>query len=186
MDLRLMQMSIYSKKVFLVFCILFFVPEFSVRADAPDPVRSKNGMVVSASNLASKVGLQVLKAGGNAVDAAVATGFALAVTYPSAGNIGGGGFMNIRMADGRIAVIDYREVAPLAATRDMYLGPDGKLTNKSTLGYLASGVPGSVAGLAEALKKYGSLPLAKVMAPAIRLAEEGFVVDSALSRRGAR
>ncbi|HLA90085.1 MAG TPA: gamma-glutamyltransferase [Gemmatimonadaceae bacterium] len=146
---------------------------------------AEHAMVVSNSKLASEAGVEILKAGGNAVDAAVATGFALAVTYPSAGNIGGGGFMNIRMADGRIAVIDYREVAPLAATRDMYLGPDGKLTNKSTLGYLASGVPGSVAGLAEALKKYGSLPLAKVMAPAIRLAEEGFVVDSAFSRGGA-
>src|SRR3972149_7917177 len=125
MDLRLMQMSIYSKKVFLVFCILFFVPEFSVRADAPDPVRSKNGMVVSASNLASKVGLQVLKKGGNAVDAAVAVGFALAVTYPSAGNIGGGGFMVIHLADGRNTTIDFREKAPIFSHRDMYLNKAG-------------------------------------------------------------
>ena len=102
-------------------------------------------MVVSNSKLASEAGVEILKAGGNAVDAAVATGFALAVTYPTAGNIGGGGFMNIRMADGRAAAIDYREVAPKAATHNMYVS-NGKLTNKSTLGYLASGVPGSVAG----------------------------------------
>src|SRR3989339_1781829 len=125
MDLRLMQMSIYSKKVFLVFCILFFVPEFSVRADAPDPVRRKNGMVVSASNLASKVGIEILKKGGNAVDAAVAVGFALAVTYPAAGNIGGGGFMVIHLQDGTNTTIDYREKAPQSANKDMYLDKSG-------------------------------------------------------------
>jgi gamma-glutamyltranspeptidase/glutathione hydrolase len=108
------------------------------------------------------------------VDAAVATGFALAVTYPTAGNIGGGGFMTIRMSDGRVMALDYREVAPLAATHDMYV-ENGKLTDKSRIGYLASGVPGSVAGMAEALRKYGTMPLAKVMAPAIRLANEGFL-----------
>ena len=139
-------------------------------------------MVVSNSRLASEAGIEILKAGGNAVDAAVATGFAMAVTYPSAGNIGGGGFMNIRMADGRSAAIDYREVAPLAATRDMYLDASGKLTNKSVVGPLAVGVPGAVAGMNEALSKYGSMTLAQVMAPAIRLAEQGFVADSAFSR----
>lgn len=142
-------------------------------------------MVVSMSRAASEAGVEILKAGGNAVDAAVATGFALAVTYPSAGNLGGGGFMTIRLKDGRTATLDYRETAPAAATRNMYLDADGKLTNKSTVGYLASGVPGSVAGLAEALSKYGSMSLAKVMAPAIRLASEGFMVDSTMSRGGA-
>jgi gamma-glutamyltranspeptidase/glutathione hydrolase len=141
-----------------------------------------NDMVVSNSQLASEAGNEILKQGGNAVDAAVATGFALAVTYPFAGNIGGGGFMNIRMADGRAAALDYREVAPLASTRDMYIDANGKLTNKSTLGHLASGVPGAVAGMSEALKKYGTMPLAAVMAPAIRLAEQGFVVDTQFSR----
>jgi gamma-glutamyltranspeptidase/glutathione hydrolase len=142
----------------------------------------EHAMVVSNSRIASEAGVEILKQGGNAVDAAVATGFALAVAYPFAGNLGGGGFMNIRMADGRSAAIDYREVAPLAATRNMYVGADGKLTNKSIIGYLASGVPGAVAGLTGALSKYGTMPLARVMAPAIRLAREGFVVDSAFSR----
>lgn len=137
------------------------------------------------SKYASEAGSEIMKEGGNAVDAAVATGFALAVTYPAAGNIGGGGFMVIRMADGRTASIDYREVAPLGATHDMFV-EDGKLTDKSKVGYLASGVPGSVAGMAEALRKYGTMPLAKVMAPAIRLAEEGYEIDgpSGGGRRG--
>lgn len=139
-------------------------------------------MVVSNSRLASDAGVEILKAGGNAVDAAVATGFALAVTYPAAGNIGGGGFMNIRMADGRSVAIDYREVAPLAATRNMYIDAGGKLTDRSIKGYLASGVPGSVAGMAEALKRYGTMSLAAVMAPAIRLAADGFVLDSAYAQ----
>ena len=150
-----------------------------------DATFAEHAMVVSMSRYASEAGVEIMRAGGNAVDAAVATGFALAVTYPTAGNIGGGGFMNIRLADGRTAVIDYRETAPAGASRDMYLGPDGKLTSKSTVGHLASGVPGSVAGMAEALAKYGTMPLAKVMAPAIRLASEGFVVDTTMSRGGA-
>ncbi|MBI5600320.1 MAG: gamma-glutamyltransferase [Gemmatimonadetes bacterium] len=147
------------------------------------PVFGAHGMVSSNSEPASAAGAEILQAGGNAVDAAVATGFALAVTYPYAGNIGGGGFMNIHMADGRNAAIDYREVAPLAATRDMFVDPaTGKLTDKSVIGHLASGVPGAVAGMAEALAKYGTMPLSAVMAPAIRLAKEGFIVDSALFR----
>ncbi|MEK7239931.1 MAG: gamma-glutamyltransferase [Gemmatimonadota bacterium] len=148
-----------------------------------EPVFGAHGMVASNSGLASEAGAEILRQGGNAVDAAVATGFALAVTYPGAGNIGGGGFMNIHMADGRTAAIDYREVAPLAATRNMYVDPaTGKLTDKSIIGHLASGVPGSVAGMAEALSKYGSMSLAAVMAPAIRLARQGFIVDSSLFR----
>ncbi|HEY3286394.1 MAG TPA: gamma-glutamyltransferase [Gemmatimonadaceae bacterium] len=147
------------------------------------PVFAAHGMVASNSELASAAGAEIMKQGGNAVDAAVATGFALAVTYPFAGNIGGGGFMNIHMADGRNAAIDYREIAPLAATRDMYVdAATGKLTNKSIIGHLASGVPGAVAGMAEALHRFGTLPLATVMAPAIRLAREGFLVDSSLYR----
>src|SRR5262249_8908399 len=120
--------------------------------------------------------------GGNAVDAAVATGFALAVTFPEAGNIGGGGYMVIRMADGRAAALDYREIAPLAATRDMYLDDQGNLTDKSVVGPLASGVPGAVAGLTEALAKYGTMSLKDGMAAAIGYAEEGFIVDSAQAR----
>ena len=147
---------------------------------------AEHAMVVSVRQLASEAGVEIMKQGGNAVDAAVATGFALAVTSSSNGNIGGGGFMTIRMADGRTATLDYRETAPAAATRNMYLDADGKLTNKSTVGYLASGVPGSVAGMAEALAKYGTMPLARVMAPAIRLAREGYMVERDTSRGAAQ
>lgn len=136
-------------------------------------------MVAANEILASRAGVEMLKRGGNAVDAAVAVGFALAVTLPEAGNIGGGGYMLIRLADGRTAALDYREMAPGAATRDMYLDSEGKLTRRSIDGHLASGVPGSVAGMAEALRRYGTLPLAVVMRPAIRLAEEGYTVNTA-------
>ena len=147
-----------------------------------------SAMVASNSSFASEAGVEMLRAGGNAVDAAVAVGYALAVTYPFAGNIGGGGFMNIRLADGRVLSLDYREMAPLAASRDMYVNAEGKLTDRSVVGHLASGVPGAVAGMHEALSRHGSLSLAQVIAPAIRLARDGFAVDSALSRslRGAR
>ena len=145
-------------------------------------------IVASNSALASAAGNEIMRAGGNAVDAAVATGFALAVTFPFAGNLGGGGYMVIRMADGRTAAVDYREIAPLAASRDMYIGPDGKLTNASVVGYRASGVPGAVAGMSTALAKYGKKSLREVLQPAIRLADEGFVVDSVLflSLRGSK
>jgi len=142
-----------------------------------------HAMVVSNDSIASRVGRDIIARGGNAVDAAVATGFALAVTYPFAGNIGGGGFMVIRMADGRTAALDYREIAPLAASRDMYLDANGKLTNKSIIGHLSVGVPGAVAGMDEALRRYGTLPLKTVIAPAIELAERGFVIDSGFSRQ---
>jgi gamma-glutamyltranspeptidase/glutathione hydrolase len=138
-----------------------------------------HAMIASNSALASDAGVEVLQKGGNAVDAAVAVGFALAVTLPEAGNIGGGGFMVIRMADGRTAAFDYREIAPLAATPTMYLHADGSAGNESVVGPLASGVPGAVAGLAAASKAFGRLPLRDVMEPAIRLARDGFVVDSA-------
>src|SRR4051812_20228913 len=122
-------------------------------------IEGEHGVVSSVHGLASQAGVEIMKKGGNAVDAAVATGFALAVVFPYAGNLGGGGFMMIHLADGRDVAIDYREVAPAAASRDMYLGPDGNLlkgAGSSTLGWRASGVPGSVAGFALALEKYGS------------------------------
>jgi gamma-glutamyltranspeptidase/glutathione hydrolase len=142
---------------------------------------AEHGMVSSNESRASAAGVEIMKRGGNAVDAAVAVGFALAVTYPEAGNIGGGGYMVIRMANGRTAALDYREIAPLAATRNMYVDSAGKLTDRSLVGHLASGVPGAVAGLVAAQKRFGVLSLAEVMAPAIRLADEGFEVDSALA-----
>jgi gamma-glutamyltranspeptidase / glutathione hydrolase len=140
-----------------------------------------HAMVASNSRLAAEAGEEILRAGGNAVDAAVATGFALAVTLPDAGNIGGGGYMVIHFADGRTAAVDYREAAPAAAWRDMYLDSTGAMTDASIVGRAASGVPGAVAGLTAALARYGSMPLARVMAPAIRLASEGFVVDSVVA-----
>lgn len=141
-----------------------------------------NAIVASNNKIAADAGAEVMKQGGNAIDAAVATGFALAVTYPEAGNLGGGGYMVIRMADGRTAALDYRETAPLAARRDMYVGANGKLTGESVIGPKASGVPGAVAGMIEAHRRYGVLPISKVLAPALRLASEGFIVDSTLFR----
>jgi len=148
------------------------------------PAQATHGMVVSTSRLASEVGAEILKKGGNAVDAAVATAFALAVTFPSAGNIGGGGFMLIRWAKtGKAVVVDYREEAPGRAERDMYLNEKGEVIPRaSTLGYLSIGVPGTVAGLSLALERYGTMSLPEVMAPAIRLAEKGFVVTPSFSR----
>jgi gamma-glutamyltranspeptidase/glutathione hydrolase len=135
-------------------------------------------MVVSGSPLASEVGREVLRAGGNAVDAAVAVGFALAVVHPEAGNLGGGGFMVIRPRDGAVQALDYRETAPARATRDMYLDDKGEPTDRSLTGALAAGVPGAVAGLTEAHHRYGRLPLARLVEPAIRMARDGFRVDA--------
>src|SRR5579859_833679 len=144
---------------------------------APPPAESTQGMVASAQHLASDVGAAVLREGGNAVDAAVAVGYALAVTHPCCGNLGGGGFMVLHLADGRSSFINFREKAPLAARADMYLDADGNpLRDKSLDGYLAAGVPGTVLGLETAREKYGSLPRAKLLAPAIELAERGFVL----------
>ncbi|WP_434610194.1 gamma-glutamyltransferase [Pseudomonas sp. R1-7] len=142
------------------------------------PVAAENGMVVTAQHLATHVGVDVLKNGGNAVDAAVAVGYALAVVYPAAGNLGGGGFMTLQMADGRKTFLDFREKAPLAATADMYLDKDGNVIPElSTRGHLAVGVPGTVSGMELALKKYGSKPRAELIAPAIKFAEDGFVLE---------
>jgi gamma-glutamyltranspeptidase/glutathione hydrolase len=150
------------------------------RADAASvaPVAAENGMVVSAQHLATQVGVDVLKRGGNAVDAAVAVGYALAVVYPAAGNLGGGGFMTIQLADGRKTFLDFRETAPKGATANMYLDKDGNVVNGlSTKGHLAVGVPGSVSGMEYAREKYGSMRRAELLAPAIQFAEQGFALD---------
>src|SRR5213079_2709896 len=146
-------------------------------------VRAGHGMVATDEELGSEAGVEILKRGGNAVDAAVAVAFALAVVEPAAGNIGGGGFMLIRLANGKTTFLDYREVAPGKATRDMYIGKEGKLDEEaSVIGYQSVAVPGTVAGLALALKIYGSMKLADVMAPAIRLAENGFPISKRLAQ----
>ena len=147
-------------------------------AASPEPVKGEHGMVVTAQKLASDVGVAVLKEGGNAVDAAVAVGYALAVVYPAAGNLGGGGFMTIRLKDGRTTFLDFRERAPLASTKTMYLDDKGNpVEGLSTEGYLAIGVPGSVMGFETARTKYGTLAREKLMEPAIRLAREGFKLE---------
>ena len=148
---------------------------------AKDPVRAQHGMVVAQEPLAAEVGLQVLKNGGNAVDAAVAVGFALAVTFPSAGNIGGGGFMLVRMASGKTTFLDFRESAPQKASRDMYLDDKGNVTKESIFGWRASGVPGSVAGLALAHKKFGTQKWNMLLEPAVKLAVDGIVVSPTLA-----
>jgi len=148
-----------------------------------EAVRSSHGMVATDEPLASQAGGEVLRRGGNAVDAAVATAFVLAVVEPAAGNIGGGGFMLVRLVNGKTTFFDYRETAPAKATRDMYLKPDGKLDEEaSTLGYRSVAIPGTVAGLALALKTHGTMKLADVMQPAVRLAELGFPVSEKLAR----
>lgn len=147
------------------------------------PTYAGNGMVSSASRLASEVGVETLRNGGNAVDAAVATAFALAVTWPSAGNIGGGGFLVYHGSDGHATTFDFREKAPLAATEQMYLGVDGRVVNNSNhFGPLAVGVPGTVAGLWKAHQELGSLPWADLVAPAVALAREGIPITYTLQR----
>ena len=148
------------------------------RADGLRPVHTKRAMVVSVHQEASRAGVAIMRRGGNAVDAAVATGFALAVVHPAAGNIGGGGFMLVRMANGQVHFLDYREKAPGGASRDMYLDAQGNvIPDASLIGYKSAGVPGSVAGLVYAQKHWGKLPLRTVMAPAIRLARDGVVLS---------
>jgi gamma-glutamyltranspeptidase/glutathione hydrolase len=162
--------------------------EFRDRPDIPkewprEAVRGAHGMVATDEPLASQAGLEILKRGGNAVDAAVATAFALAVVEPAAGNIGGGGFMLVRLANGKTNFFDYREVAPAKAIRDMYINPDGTLDKEgSTVGYRSVAVPGTVAGLALALKTHGTMKLADVMQSAIRYAEDGIPVTEKLVR----
>lgn len=151
-------------------------------ASAQQPIRAEHGMVTSAHRLASDVGVSVLKAGGNAIDAACAVGLALAVVYPAAGNLGGGGFMMVRLANGKSVAIDYRESAPAAASAKMYQDSGGNvLTQDSLVGFRASGVPGTVAGLALAQRKYGKLRWRDVVEPARQLASDGFVISKALA-----
>ena len=188
------------RKSLQIYSILLFLVGFSLRAngqaasefrDHPDipkqwprePVRAAHGMVATDEPLASQAGVEILRHGGNAVDAAVATAFALAVVEPAAGNIGGGGFMLVRLANGRASFFDYREMAPGNATREMYIKPDGKLDEQaSVIGYRSVAVPGTVAGLALALKTHGTMRLADVMQPAIRMAEQGIPVSEKLLR----
>ena len=165
------------RRAALAVVLSVFLPG-SAFAASPAPIKAENGMVVTAQHLASRIGVEVMKEGGNAVDAAVAVGYALAVAWPSAGNIGGGGFMTIRFKDGTSTFLDFRERAPLAATKNMYLDKDGKPVEGLSLdGYLAVGVPGSVAGFEMAREKFGSKSRADLMAPAIKLAKEGFVLN---------
>jgi gamma-glutamyltranspeptidase/glutathione hydrolase len=171
------------RRALMSFLVLLLIAVLTFPASRT-PVRGQHGMVVSTDDYASQVGSEILKKGGNAVDAAVAVGFALAVTHPAAGNLGGGGFMLIRPGNGGEAVaIDYREKAPSKAQRDMYLDKKGEVVpDLSTVGYLATGVPGTVAGLALALEKYGTMKWADLVQPSIDLAEKGFVVSYTFSR----
>jgi gamma-glutamyltranspeptidase/glutathione hydrolase len=162
------------RRIVLLLAVAAAIPGWSAQ-----PVRARHGMVVTRERHATGVGLKVLQSGGNAVDAAVAVGFALAVTHPSAGNIGGGGFMLIRLADGRTTFIDFRERAPRQASRNMYLDAEGKATQDSVIGYRASGVPGTVRGLEYASRKYGKKAWADLVRPAADLASKGFPLSYA-------
>jgi gamma-glutamyltranspeptidase / glutathione hydrolase len=170
-----------------VFLVLVFINASFAPAFAREPVRGRHGMVASTNEVASRVGVEIMKRGGNAVDAAIAVAFALAVTHPAAGNLGGGGFMLIRLKDGRTTAIDYREMAPAAAHRDVYLDKNGNLIEGeggSLIGYRAAGVPGTVRGMELALEKYGSgkLTWSQLIEPARRLAGNGFTVTNSLAR----
>src|SRR4030095_16866761 len=174
----------YSTARWLVGLVVTVALQGVAWAASPEAVRGQHGMVASRSMLASQVGADIMRNGGNAIDAAVATGFALAVTYPDAGNLGGGGFMVIRLADGRVVTNDHRERAPRAAQRDMYLDASGNVVpGLSTQTHLAAGVRGSVHGILDVLEKYGTLPRKTVMAPAIRLASDGFVLNDDLAEQ---
>jgi gamma-glutamyltranspeptidase/glutathione hydrolase len=175
------------RKLSQVFLVLIFISASVAPIAARDPVRGRRGMVASTNEVASRVGVDIMKRGGNAVDAAIAVAFALAVTHPAAGNLGGGGFMMIRLKDGRTTAIDYREMAPAAAHRDVYLDKNGNLIEGeggSLIGYRAAGVPGTVRGMEVALKKYGSGKLTwnQLVEPARRLAANGFTVTHSLAR----
>jgi gamma-glutamyltranspeptidase/glutathione hydrolase len=162
----------------VLLCFFIFIPAQKAHPREFQPIKAANGIVVTADKFAAQIGLSVLERGGNAVDASVAAAFALAVTYPTAGNIGGGGFMIIRTADNNVFALDYREKAPLKASRDMYLDQNGEvIKDANTIGYLAAGVPGTVYGLWQAHKKFGRLKWKSLLEPAIDLAEKGFYLD---------
>lgn len=168
----------FRPPVQLLFAATFALCQLNTQAGTLPPVAARHGMVVTAQQLATHVGVDVLKAGGNAVDAAVAVGYTLAVVYPAAGNLGGGGFMTLALADGRKTFLDFREKAPLAATANMYLDRNGNVVpGASTHGLLAVGVPGTVAGMEKARAEYGTMPRAALLAPAIKYAQQGFVLD---------
>jgi gamma-glutamyltranspeptidase/glutathione hydrolase len=178
--------SFVAFALFVAFNIISISPRLTVGASR-EPVRAQHGIVASTNELASRIGVDIMKRGGNAVDAAIAVAFALAVTHPAAGNLGGGGFMVIRLKNGKTTAIDYREMAPAAATRNIYLDKDGNLIKGeggSLVGYRAAGVPGTVRGMELALKKYGSgkLTWSQLVEPARRLATEGFTVTRSLAR----
>jgi gamma-glutamyltranspeptidase / glutathione hydrolase len=165
----------FKRKRLIVLLLAVLVALAAPAVAATQPVHAPHAIVVSVHELSSRAGVEIMQAGGNAIDAAVATGFALAVVYPQAGNLGGGGFMLVRLADGRARFVDYREKAPAAATANMYLDAQGSVVeNASLVGYKAIGVPGSVAGMVYAEKEYGKLTLSQVMAPAIKLARDGY------------
>lgn len=170
-----MLLSSWNKPLSLAALLITSV--FQVQAASPPATEAQKGMVVSSQILASQIGVDILKMGGNAIDAAVAVGYAQAVVNPCCGNIGGGGFMTIHLADGRETFINFRETAPAAASANMYLDASGKVIKDASLyGYLAAGVPGTVLGMDTALQKYGKLKREQVMAPAIKLAREGFIL----------
>ncbi|MGM0588299.1 MAG: gamma-glutamyltransferase [Bacteroidota bacterium] len=183
---KLVRLPDVLRSVLTFLVLLFFTLSslpLSVQAQIGWPKEYKNGIVVSADEIASQVGVDMLRKGGNAIDAAVAVNFALAVTYPQAGNIGGGGFMVVHLANDTTTTLDFREVAPRAADRDMYLDEDGHLIeDRSTVGALASGVPGSVDGMLTALRRYGNFPIEIVLEPAIELADQGFPISNRLAQ----
>jgi gamma-glutamyltranspeptidase / glutathione hydrolase len=165
----------FVRKLFL--SSLFVLISISASSKGFHPVHARRAIVVSVHEEASKVGIEIIRAGGNAVDAAVATGFALAVVHPAAGNLGGGGFMLFRKANGEVHFLDFREKAPHEASAEMYLDPEGRVTEDSRIGYRSVGVPGTVAGMVYAEKKWGKLTVAQVVEPAIRLAQAGVVLS---------
>lgn len=176
--LRNVSFGTWAEACLLVGCVWLSAAASVAHAASVTPVAAEKGMVVTAQHLATAVGVDILKRGGSAIDAAVAVGYALAVVYPAAGNLGGGGFMTIRFADGRKTFLDFREKAPRAASRDMYLDKDGNvIKGLTTSGWLAVGVPGTVSGLEYARKKYGTMTRKALIEPAIKLAEDGFTLE---------
>jgi len=180
----MMSIRIHARRALAVVMAIAPLPiGAQATTDSAGMVISRGGLVISSSSIASDVGASILRKGGNAVDAAVATAFALAVTYPGAGNIGGGGFMVVRLKNGTATTIDYRERAPFASTKTMYLDSTGHINRSLTAtGYIAPGVPGTVRGLALAHRRFGKLPWRDVVLPAAQLASRGFALDSSLAR----